>query len=149
VEMYMTFALLEYRGSGRFCAVGRHLPILVYRARVQRVEAIELEGDWLALLDAVDVAAVPEASFSLEDGDALGLYTDGIVEHSNGEEMYGYDRLKEAVATHGASDPATIAGAVLEDVERFSSAREDDMTILVIDHRGQRSCSEGDAAAAA
>jgi hypothetical protein len=50
------------------------------------------------ILAHVSLAAIERApSFTMSSGDLLVLYTDGIVEHSRGTQMYGFERLKEII----------------------------------------------------
>jgi serine phosphatase RsbU (regulator of sigma subunit) len=136
VSRYMTFALIEYLGEGRLTAVGGHLPILIYRRSSGRIEEIELEGMWLGVMDELDEGAVPETPLVLGPEDRLILYTDGIVEHSSAGRMFGFERLKELIHRHSDKAPAELIDSVLREVDRFSGLREDDMTMLVVDHRG-------------
>jgi serine phosphatase RsbU (regulator of sigma subunit) len=136
VQMYMTLALIEYHGGGRFTAVGRHLPIVIYRKNAQRLEEIEVQGVWLGILDDLQPGQLPELSFSLEPGDLLVLYTDGIVEHAANGQMYGFERLARTVSANAHLGSEGLIDAVLTDVQRYSTDRQDDMTMLVIDHRG-------------
>jgi sigma-B regulation protein RsbU (phosphoserine phosphatase) len=73
-------------------------------------------------------------SFPLEPGDVLFFYTDGVTEARNaGNEQYGLDRLRRAVAT-GPNDVEALGAAVLADVRRFAAGRppNDDMTIVCV-----------------
>ena len=136
VHMYMTFALVEYLGSGRFRAVGRHLPFLVYRASTARVEEVEVEGMWLGVLDELEGDCLAEAEFSMEAGDLLFLYTDGIIEHFHDGEMFGFDRLKDLVEASAPRGPDAVISDVLARLRSFDPEVEDDVTMLVVDHRG-------------
>ncbi len=137
VHMFMTFNLLEHRGNGRFTAVGLHLPLLVYRADSGEVEELETDGMWLGLMDDFEEAILTELSFVLRPGDLLMLYTDGIVERFCGADMYGQPRLVQMVRQHGRRGAAAVVEAVVADLEAFSpEPASDDITMLVLDHRG-------------
>ena len=58
------------------------------------------------------------------------LYTDGVVERMAGDEIYGWDRLKQVLAAGAA--PRQLVRDVLADVERFGGEQEDDMTLLAV-----------------
>jgi serine phosphatase RsbU (regulator of sigma subunit) len=130
--LYMTFALLEHLGNGRFQAVGRHLPILVFRRRSGEVESIELDGMWLGILDELEPAHLRQQTIELEPGDLLFLYTDGIVEQFAGGEMFGFDRLRDVVRRGGAGGPARVIEDTLAALQSFSPTREDDVTMLAV-----------------
>ena len=136
LSMYMTFALLEHLGGGRYRAVGRHLPLLIYRADSQRVEELELTGTWLGIVQDLTDAQVGETTFELQPGDLLFLYTDGIVEHFGGNEMYGFERLAQSIERHAAGGPTALVDAVLADLRRFSTDQDDDVTLLVVGYGG-------------
>jgi serine phosphatase RsbU (regulator of sigma subunit) len=80
----------------------------------------------------------------LEPGDCLFFASDGLVEFRRlgGEEPFGFERLERSLARAGGRGAAALRDAVLHDLERFigsgtrvdleSCAREDDLTILVV-----------------
>jgi serine phosphatase RsbU (regulator of sigma subunit) len=71
----------------------------------------------------------------LRSGDALYIYTDGVIEalDESGAE-YGEDRLARLVATLGTTGAAASLSRVFESVNRFASAvpQYDDITCLVL-----------------
>jgi serine phosphatase RsbU (regulator of sigma subunit) len=96
----------------------------------------ELEARGLAL--GVDEAqSYDEVRVPFAPGDALVLYTDGLVERRRGKELYGTERLDEVLL--GARDlPAKqLARAVLADCRAFGSGDlTDDCAIVVIKRVG-------------
>ena len=76
-----------------------------------------------------------DVSLTLAPGDALVLYTDGVVESRNPEgEEYGYDRLLEAAFCHRCHDAERLHAAVLDDLHGFlrGEAYADDMTLMAL-----------------
>jgi sigma-B regulation protein RsbU (phosphoserine phosphatase) len=75
-----------------------------------------------------------EQHFTLQAGDLLVAYTDGITEPENeyGEE-FGMERLAEAVLKNQKCDAPEIVAKVMEAVKQWSHAPElpDDMTVLI------------------
>jgi phosphoserine phosphatase RsbU/P len=72
---------------------------------------------------------------SLERGEALLLYTDGLTEASNsGGEEYGIQRVKTVASRHCTSGADTIIGQCLSDWRSFSAdgKQKDDLTILAL-----------------
>jgi len=79
----------------------------------------------------------PPSSFTLEPGDVLVLYTDGIPEaFSPRNELLGMRRLSEAV-DRGGGDPERTRQAVLEAVDSHAAGRPrvDDQTLVVMGYR--------------
>jgi sigma-B regulation protein RsbU (phosphoserine phosphatase) len=68
-----------------------------------------------------------------DDGNTLLLYTDGILEASNDQEIFGAKRIAEILA-HTTADGAGLLKAILAEVDRFSGGRPpaDDMTLLTV-----------------
>ncbi|GAB5537760.1 MAG: hypothetical protein Rubg2KO_40090 [Rubricoccaceae bacterium] len=103
-----------------------------------------LRGDGLAIgLDRRGTLfrqTLREQTVQLAPGDALVLFTDGLVEARNmdGEE-FGYDRLADAVARHRCTRAGTLRDALLHDVGQWVGDREfdDDVTIFVITWPGR------------
>ncbi len=80
-------------------------------------------------------AAYSRGFLSLEKGDSLLLYTDGMVEatDSRGKE-FGVDRLKKAFLALGQRPAAEITRALIDKVSEFTQGRppEDDRTVVVV-----------------
>jgi len=86
------------------------------------------------------LGAFPASSYQsgcteLRSGDALYIYTDGVVEalDESGAE-YGEDRLAGLVAAFGTIDAAASLSRIFESVDRFAGAtpQYDDITCLVL-----------------
>lgn len=145
--LYMTFALLEHLGDGRFVAVGRHLPIMVYRRATGEVETFELDGMWLGILDDLEPAHLRQVRIDLAPGDVLVLYTDGIVEQFREGEMFGFERLRDVVRREGAAGPDRIIDRTLATLASFSDTRDDDVTMLVVSCTAEGRARDGRPAA--
>ena len=72
-------------------------------------------------------------TIKLDPGDSLTLYTDGINECSNGDGMYGIERLHELVRL-GDSDPAQLGDKIVSDVRSYLDRQPqvDDMCLIVL-----------------
>ena len=79
---------------------------------------------------------VEPRSKALLPGDALFLFSDGVVEARSEriDEPFGFDRLEQSLARHAHRGVEGLRDGVLEDVTRFTGQipREDDQTILVL-----------------
>lgn len=85
-------------------------------------------------------ASYPTAEVPLDRGDRLVLYTDGVVEaRSSGDDFFGYERLKQFVATNRELSTDAFAAALLERIQDWSgrgragTSLEDDLTLVVVD----------------
>lgn len=98
-----------------------------------RVHALAAESYPLGVRDRLDVIT---RAATLEAGDSLVLYSDGIVEarREGGEEEFGFERLEQSLGAHAGKSPAQLRDGILADVEAFtrSAPREDDVTLLVL-----------------
>jgi serine phosphatase RsbU (regulator of sigma subunit) len=108
-------------------AGGGHPPPLVRRGG--SVSEAELGG---ALLGVLEGAAIGTCEVTLGRGDALVLYTDGVIEARRSGEMFGFEGLEAVVASaeakaRGIAD--AIEGAVLDYTDGHIT---DDVAILVV-----------------
>ena len=80
-----------------------------------------------------------EYALPLEPGSRLFVYTDGVPEATNGSnELFGTDRMVDALRTKENGTPEEILGAVRDAVQVFIGPAEqfDDLTMLCIEYRG-------------
>ncbi|HEY6844378.1 MAG TPA: PP2C family protein-serine/threonine phosphatase [Thermoanaerobaculia bacterium] len=106
-------------------ANGGHCPPLIARAD-GRIEQITSTGPVVGVLS---VSQWRTFQTTLEDGEALVLYTDGVIEtrSQNGDE-FGVQALSDVLTGDSAEE---IAQSVIKAVDRHGK-REDDLTLLVI-----------------
>ena len=81
-----------------------------------------------------DEANLTEQEARLGPGDALVLYTDGVVEARSPEGIFfGEERLKALLRSSVALDASTIAGRIEDAVLNFQEqAPRDDVAVLVL-----------------
>ena len=86
-------------------------------------------------LGAFAVSQYESGRTELRPGDALYVYSDGVVEalDKSGAE-YGEDRFEREIAALGTSDAAASLSRIFESVDRFAGAvpQYDDITCLVV-----------------
>ncbi len=76
-----------------------------------------------------------EDRITLQQGDVLVLYTDGITEAMNGDsDLFGEARLSRIVTEHGHLDAGELRERILREVEAFvgNADQHDDMTMILI-----------------
>ena len=92
------------------------------------------------VLGGMDGMNYKEYSVRLEPGDEIFVYTDGVPEATNAvNELYGTDRLLDALNRAGAVDPQGLLDAVRQDVDRFvgDAVQFDDLTMLCVRFLGR------------
>jgi sigma-B regulation protein RsbU (phosphoserine phosphatase) len=129
--MFATLLYIELDSqSGRLVMVSAgHLPPIIRKADGSLKKLAASGGSPLGMLAGMKFG---QESASLEPGDTIILYTDGIIEAMNGrEELYGYERF-EKLLRKGPADPDALKTAIISDVNRFTglSPQHDDMTLV-------------------
>lgn len=128
----LCYAVLDpVRRELLYASAGHLFP---YRVGVDgRVDALESVSYPLGVRENVEM--MPREA-RLQPGDTLFLFSDGIVEarREGSDDMFGFERLEEALQRHAHLPVGALRDAVLADVERFTGPvpREDDQTVLVL-----------------
>ena len=76
-----------------------------------------------------------EKEISLQRGDVMVFYTDGITEAMNADnDLFGDSRLSRIVEEHGHLDSDELRERILREIETFvgSADQHDDMTMILI-----------------
>ena len=133
VDHFMTFTTLKYEGSGRFTHAGAHLDLIVYRRATQTCELIDTDGVFLNFIPDINHATM-NATFTLDVGDTLLLYTDGLTETWNPQKkMLDVPGLLNIVQRHAEEAVETLRDAVLADTLAWcENRRDDDMSLVVV-----------------
>ena len=98
---------------------------------------IDKHGIMVGYMDGVRFR---EYEMSLEKGAKLFLYTDGVAEATNAqEELFGTDRMIEALRTAEDKSPKEILAAVDSAIDAFvaDAPQFDDLTMLCIEYNGE------------
>jgi sigma-B regulation protein RsbU (phosphoserine phosphatase) len=125
----------QTRGIGYYSAAG-HPPLLLWRRAEGKL--VELNDSGL-LLGVRPREQYAQTEFSLEAGDRLLLYTDGLVEAENARgEAFGDSRLGEFIAAHQDLPAERFAERLLNEVIGWpengnTHGQADDITLVVID----------------
>lgn len=123
-------------GRFRFVSAGHHAPMV---ARAGRGSAEEIEFAAGLPLGAVEDARHELSEATIDPGDVLLLYTDGISDTLNPRgELYGQHRLADAFAQCAAQGADAIVSTLIDHVFTFSefTPPPDDQTLVVFERLG-------------
>lgn len=131
--MFVTvwFAVLDTLSGTLEYANGGHLPGLLLKGN-GTLEKLPHTGMALGIEPQ---AGYQQRRVTLEAGDLLALYTDGISEAQNQmQEEFGLPRLEETLKEQHERDPQAIVEETLQRVNDFSfrTAQTDDMTLMIL-----------------
>lgn len=125
-------------GDLEYVCAGHDAPILQRDGELLRIDVAENAGPPLCAADDYPYQA---ARIRLQAGDRLCLFTDGVTEASNGQSLFGQERLQSAIREAAAGDPQTVVTALRDAVRRFEAGHpaSDDLTLLVMHWNGPAS----------
>jgi sigma-B regulation protein RsbU (phosphoserine phosphatase) len=119
------------RGEFRYAAAG-HPPMLLLREN--QVYRIEENGLMLALFPTAQYAS---ATLALYPGDRIVLYTDGVIEAANADEIeFGWEQLSAQLHEGAALSHTEMADRIIASVQQWSANQSDDLTVIVCDYAG-------------
>jgi len=130
-EKYATFYFALYDDALHtltYTNAGHLAPMLLHGNDLQMLDSTG------TVVGAFPVARYEEKTVTLEHGDVLLAYTDGIVEPENVYgEMFGEDRLKDLLVKYARADSTELIARTMEAVVHWTGAGElqDDMTMVV------------------
>ena len=129
---------LEYVNAG-------HNPPLIFRTRRDRHDILRLEtgGPVIGLMPD---CSYRQGGVTLEEGDVLVLFTDGITEAMNAEgEEWGEERLTQVIGANRALRARDLIDRITRTSDEFAggAAQYDDMTLIIarVIQRGGRAVS--------
>ena len=138
---------LVQRGGGRYCTLamasvvrsGTDLGVCLHLAGHDRSVLVRADGktsfvgEGGTALGLLETITSPDVNVTLNPGDSLIFYTDGVTERRRGRELFGTTRLRDA-AIPLAGYPADVMAARLRSTTINFSVEEprDDIAILVL-----------------
>lgn len=115
----------------RASSAGHPQPV-VLRSGPRSAQLLDCGG---VLLGVVPSPEFVDVDLTLEPGDALVLYTDGVTEARRAGDFFGEERLLSTLSGFAGQDAESIAHGLERAVFDFSDETGDDMAILVIQAR--------------
>jgi sigma-B regulation protein RsbU (phosphoserine phosphatase) len=134
-DEFITFCYCVYDIEKHLLKVSSagHTPAIHYRAGRKTADFIGLRGYYP--LGAFPAIEYPEESRTLEPGDKIVLYTDGITEaHSGDYDFYGETRLLNLIAQQGDRPPEDIIQSIRQSVDAHVRGERyhDDFSLLIL-----------------
>jgi phosphoserine phosphatase RsbU/P len=130
---FTTAFLAEYDPAGRtltYINAGHNAPML--RRRSGSIERLEEGGLPLGILDS---SSYQTGKVTLQSGDWLVIFTDGVVEAVNDrDEEFGESRLLSVIHGGAASSPSELLNRLLVDLNYYvgTMPQHDDITCLLV-----------------
>jgi serine phosphatase RsbU (regulator of sigma subunit) len=127
------YGMLGADGSLTYCNAGHNAPLLLGASGVRRLET---GGVVLGLFEH---AAFDDETVTLEKGDVIVAFSDGVTEALNPEgEEYMDDRLIACVTAHRGEAAQEIVDALLADLRTFcrDEPQNDDVTMVIVKYSG-------------
>ncbi len=112
---------------------GGHPPLYYYNHNSHTVEELPNTG---GLLGVFDDMAYQDSTITLQSGDMLFLYTDGLTESMNPvlRTLYGDQRLKDTIVLNAHESPVELLHSICGSMYEFTeyAPLEDDVTLICI-----------------
>ena len=130
----MFLFVIDKEGNGECISAG-HNPAYLYRAATGEIEEIASGG---LILGALRFAKYESQPLRLAPGDVLVIYTDGLTEAENPQEMmFGEERLRNLICSQARHGCAALEHSLLEAVQDFTEGhgQTDDITLVLVERR--------------
>jgi serine phosphatase RsbU (regulator of sigma subunit)/ligand-binding sensor domain-containing protein len=131
---YMTIIMMSCHSDGTIYFSGLHQDIMIYRFHSENIELIETKGMWIGFLNDIHgMMAVDQ--FSIQVGDIMLLYTDGIIESVDQQgQMYSEEQLAKVFKEAAAGSVDEVKIKILDSLKEYQC--HDDITFMVIKKTG-------------
>lgn len=128
---FVTLVCVEACADGTIhvCNAGHPRPLLLRKGALSSIESASLP------LGLSYGGRFESATLSLEEGDMLFLYTDGLTESYNERNQeYGVERLRATISRGGEGTPRSAVDTILSDLRTFRgrTGKADDLTVMAI-----------------
>ncbi len=135
---FMTLTILKYLREGRFCYAGAHLDLIIHRCETDSLDIIKTYGLFMNIIPEVS-EITQDNYFTLESGDTLILYTDGIPEARNrrqtgiANQYLNLNRFIDIIKKHIHKDAEGVKEGIINETFLWcDNIRDDYMTLIVI-----------------
>ncbi len=121
-------------GKGLFANAGHNFPVMLKPDG----SCTDLESVHLPVGALKNIRRLVPLEFTMQPGDTLVFYTDGLVEVTNpAREQYGYQRFKKLLAARAGSEPEKLSEDLLNAYDGWLAGGEpdDDVTLVILQRR--------------
>lgn len=143
-EIYNLIGDLEYYLTAYYCILNletgelqytncAHHPAVLYRSDTKEIIQLDTDGFFIG---AFEESMYETKKIILSKGDRLLLFTDGIIEARNEDDLfYGYDRLMTYIKENSHKNPEVFVNDLVKDVSAFCGTKppDDDRAVLYIE----------------
>ena len=127
------YGILGADGAFTYCNAGHNPPLLVSATGIRRLDVGGL------VLGLFEQAGFEEETVTLEKGDLIIAFSDGVTEAMNADsEEFSDDRLLACANAHRGEPPEQIMNALFADVQTFcaGATQSDDVTVVMVRYNG-------------
>lgn len=130
---YASLAIIKADRNGNCQHYGQHPNFILCKKNSKDLNIIETDGDFIGLSLDHRKNKLTDKSFTLESGDILFTFTDGLFEQKNKENKYFGYRLYDFIKQYPKDDLKLFAEKLFEEVYQFSDKNvDDDITLMII-----------------
>jgi serine phosphatase RsbU (regulator of sigma subunit)/anti-sigma regulatory factor (Ser/Thr protein kinase) len=108
-----------------------HNPPIIYRAREHRLDTLSRTGVMLGFDESMPF---DQNTVTLDQGDVIVLYTDGVTESMNAQhDQFTEERLENVILAHHGLSPKEMLNAIRREVSAFvaDAPQFDDITMVI------------------
>jgi sigma-B regulation protein RsbU (phosphoserine phosphatase) len=133
-ELFITLFYVQFRPDSReihYASAG-HSPTLLWQAKTRQCLRLDPEG---LIIGVREEFPYEQESVTLESGDILLLYTDGLIEAENDQkELFGDQRLADLLSEQSQLQPKQLIDYIVEQVQLFTGHHsfEDDLSMVIM-----------------
>ncbi len=133
-DYFITLFYCQYFPDNQqlFFANAGHPPPLIFRHKKNFCTLLDAEGLVLGVRKRV---IFEEKKLSLESGDFILFYTDGLTETENQDgDFFGIKRVCHIISSHAGNAPKTIIDTLLYELKKFKGNEVfiDDITLMIL-----------------
>lgn len=128
----MLLAVIDARTKSVTLSNAGHCYPMIFRKSTGSVDTLAVRGMPLNFTDDI---VCQETTISMEAGDCLLLYSDGVSEaNDQRQDLFGTERLQAIVGQHSQGPAEALVQKIVDEVKQFSKGipQSDDLTLLVV-----------------